>query len=162
MQESDGQIERFASTGGWTLGTKQPGELYSSVSMLSLTQEQQAFVAEASANTYRPCCGNSTAFADCNHGMAMLGLYELMAAQGASLEEMYRAAKYFNAFWFPQQAVNLALYFEGTTGQSFAEVEPRIILSQQYSSGSGAGTVQQWLVENGKLEQLPSGGNCGV
>lgn len=162
MQASNGQIEQFASTGGWTLGTISSGELYSSTSILSLTQEQQALVEEAAANTYRPCCNNSTAFADCNHGMAMLGLFELMASQGASLDDMYQAAKYFNAFWFPQQAVNLALYFETTTGQSFAEVEPRIVVSAQHSSGSGAGVVQQWLADNGKLEPIPGGGNCGV
>lgn len=162
MQASEGQIERFASTGGWTLGAKDPGELYSSTSILSLTQEQQALVAEAADNTYRPCCNNSTAFADCNHGMAMLGLFELMASQGASLDEMYQAAKYFNAFWFPQQAVNLAVYFEATTGQSFAEVEPQVIVGAQHSSGRGAGTVQQWLADNGKLEPIPGGGNCSV
>ncbi len=162
MQASEGQIEQFASTGGWTLGARRVSELYSSTLILPLTQEQQARVDEAAANTYRPCCNNSTAFADCNHGMAMLGLFELMASQGATVDEMYQAAKYFNAFWFPQQAIYLAMYFNATTGQSFAEVDPRVVVSAQYSSGSGASTVQQWLAQNGKLPQVPGGGSCGT
>ena len=35
-------------------------------------------------NIFRPCCGNHTAFPDCNHGMAVLGLLELLASQGAT------------------------------------------------------------------------------
>jgi hypothetical protein len=162
MQASNGQIERFASTGGWTLGAKRASEVYSSTPILSLTDEQQARVTEAAANTYRPCCNNSTAFADCNHGMAMLGLFELMASQSATLDEMYQAAKYFNAFWFPQQSVYLAMYFDATTGQSFAELDPRVVVSAQYSSGSGANTVQQWLAQRGKLPQAPGGGSCSA
>jgi hypothetical protein len=162
MQASDGQIERFASTGGWTLGTKKASELYSSTPIVSLTEEQQARVAEAAANTYRPCCNNSTAFADCNHGMAMLGLFELMASQGATVDEMYQAAKYFNAFWFPQQSVYLAMYFNATTGQSFADIDPRVAVSAEYSSGGGASTVQQWLAQSGKLPQAPGGGSCST
>jgi hypothetical protein len=162
MQASDGQIEQFASTGGWTLGVKRAGELYASASILSLTDEQQARVAEAAANTYRPCCNNSTAFADCNHGMAMLGLFELMASQGATVDEMYQAAKYFNAFWFPQQTLYLAMYFNETTGQSFEEIDARMVVSAQYSSGSGASTVQQSLAQSGRLPQAPGGGSCGT
>lgn len=92
VQYSDGQIERFASTGGWTLATKPITELYASMDLISLTSEQQARVEEAASAVYRPCCDNHTLFPDCNHGMAMLGLLELMASQNASTDEMYKAA----------------------------------------------------------------------
>jgi hypothetical protein len=162
MQNSGGQITTFASTGGWNLSTRPVAEVYSSTPILVLTPDQQKRVEEAAANTYRPCCNNSTAFADCNHGMAMLGLFELMAAQGASLDEMFNAAKYFNAFWFPQQSINLAAYFEATQGQSFAEVDARTLVSARYSSGRGWNTVYTWLAENGKLEQAPGQNGCGT
>jgi hypothetical protein len=162
MENSNGEIEQFASTGGWTLGVKPVSDLYSSQAILQLTPKQQSLVDEAAANTYRPCCNNSTAFADCNHGMAMLGLYELMAAQGATLDEMYQAAKYFNAFWFPQQALQLATYFRATANQSFAEIDPRTIVSMQYSSASGAQLVQGWLAQKDLLPQDAGGGRCGV
>ena len=51
------------------------------------------FHERAAPFVYRPCCDNATHFPDCNHGMAMLGLLELMAAQGASEEEMFAAAR---------------------------------------------------------------------
>src|SRR5512136_2172416 len=113
---SNGQIGGFASTGGWTLGTKSPEALYASTTMIVLTPEQQARLEEVAARVYRPCCNNPTHFPDCNHGMAMLGLLELMAGQGATTDEMYTAAKYVNAFWFPQQTLELATYFKATKG----------------------------------------------
>ncbi|MFV2092523.1 MAG: hypothetical protein ACC634_05520, partial [Hyphomicrobiales bacterium] len=105
-----GQIGSFASTGGWTIATKPVMEVYSKSAIVPLTGDQQARLEEVAGNVYRPCCGNSTAFPDCNHGMALLGVLELMAAGDASLDEMYRAAKYFNAFWFPREYFDLALY----------------------------------------------------
>lgn len=163
VQYGEGQIGRFASTGGWTLGTKPATELYSQSAIVTLTPEQQARVEEAANNTYRPCCNNSTAFADCNHGMAMLGLYELMAAQGASVNEMFEAGKYFNAFWFPQQYVDMAVYFEASQGLSFAEVNPRTLLGPNVSSASGWTSVRQWLASNDLLQEAPGGGGgCGV
>ena len=55
---------------------------YSMHRFIVLTPEQQALVEKVSKGIYRPCCGNSVYFPDCNHGMAMLGLLELMASQG--------------------------------------------------------------------------------
>jgi hypothetical protein len=105
VQNSGGQIERFASTGGWTLATKPVTELYASMDLIPLTAEQQKLVEEVAAAIYRPCCNNHTLFPDCNHGMAMLGVLELMASQGATADEMFEAAKYINAYWFPQQTL---------------------------------------------------------
>ena len=57
-------------------------EHYSKHALIALTAEEQDLVNRVSLNIYRPCCNNPTYFPDCNHGMAMLGLLELMAAQG--------------------------------------------------------------------------------
>ena len=99
MKEGKGNIGNFASTGGWTIGTKSPVELYASTPLITLTDEQQRRLEEVAQNVFRPCCNNPTHFPDCNHGMAMLGLLELMAAQNASVDDMFKAAKYVNAFW---------------------------------------------------------------
>jgi hypothetical protein len=163
MQYSEGEIGRFASTGGWTVGAKPATALYSSTPIITLTPEQQARLEEVASGVYRPCCDNHTAFPDCNHGMAMLGLLELMASQGASADEMFEAAKYANAFWFPQQTLEMALFFKAGKNQDFAEVDAREMVGPAFSSGSGFRGLHQWLADNGLLEQAPNGGSsCGV
>ncbi len=162
-QASGGQIDQFASTGGWTIGTKPVSELFSSVEIIRLTAEQQARVEDVAKAVYRPCCDNPTHFPDCNHGMAMLGLLELMASQAASTEEMFLAAKYANAFWFPQQTLEQAIFFKTVQKVDYAEVGAKQIVGTQYSSGSGFKQIHQWLEENRYLENAPgSGNNCGV
>jgi hypothetical protein len=162
-QYGEGRIGTFASTGGWTLGTMPATDLYSQTDIISLRPEQQRRVEEVANNAYRPCCNNSTAFADCNHGMALLGLLELMAGQGASVEEMFDAAKYFNAFWFPQQYMDLAVYFQASQGLDFADIDARTLVSPSYSSATGWTGVRQWLASNGLLQEAPGGGGgCGV
>jgi len=137
--------------------------LYSSVPIITLTQEQQTRLEEVAKAVYRPCCGNPTAFPDCNHGMAMLGLLELMASQDASVDEMFTAAKYANAFWFPQQTLELAIFFKASRGIDFADVGARQLVGAEVSSGSGFRAVHEWLVENKLLDQIPNtGSNCGV
>lgn len=63
------------------------------------------------AHIFRPCCGNSTAFPDCNRGMAVLGLLELLLSQGATEDELYEAARVFNAYAFSETYITLAAYF---------------------------------------------------
>ena len=163
MQDGEGKIGRFASTGGWTIGTRPAPELYASAPIVTLTPDQQALLQEVAMAVYRPCCNNPTHFPDCNHGMAMLGLLELMASQGASAEEMFTAAKYINAFWFPQQTLELAVFFKAGQDLDFAEVNARQIVGGNYSSGTGFQAVHQWLANNGLLEKVPNNGSgCGV
>ena len=163
MTYSEGDISRFASTGGWTLGQKDPTELYSSTAIISLSPDQQSLVETVAEMVYRPCCNNPTIFPDCNHGMAMLGLLELLAANGLSEDEMLETAKYFNAFWFPQQSVEVATFFQITKGLSFSEVDADLVVGPQIFSGSGFQGVHAWLGENGLLEEAPNqGGSCGV
>jgi hypothetical protein len=163
MQYGEEGVGRFASTGGWILGTKPATEFYSSVPIIALTTEQQARLKEVAKGVYRPCCGNPTSFPDCNHGMAMLGLLELMASQGATEDEMFEAAKYVNAYWFPQQMLEVAQYFEAAEGVSFADLDGRVASGAEYFSSRGFVSVHQWLADNNLLEQLPgSGASCGV
>ncbi len=163
IEYSQGEIERFASTGGWTIGTKPVVELYNAVPIIPLTPEQQARLEEVAAAVFRPCCNNPTSFPDCNHGMAMLGLLELMAAQGTDTDEMFEAAKYANAFWFPQQTLEQILFFKATQGLDFAEIDAREITGPQFSSATGFRNIHQLLAANGLLEQAPAGGSrCGI
>jgi hypothetical protein len=157
------KVGGFASTGGWTIGAKKAMDLYSSRKILSLTDEQQARLFEVASEVYRPCCNNPTHFPDCNHGMAMLGLLELMASQNASTDRMFEAAKYVTAFWYPQQMVEVAIAFSVTQQVSFAQADARWVVSRQYASASGFKSVHTWLSQNNLLEQAPaSRNNCGV
>ncbi|MBI3960893.1 MAG: hypothetical protein HY328_18945 [Chloroflexi bacterium] len=160
---SAGRIDRFASTGGWTLTTKPVTELYASVPLVSLTPEQQTRLEETASAVYRPCCDNPTTFPDCNHGMAMLGLLELMAAQDASADDLIEAAKFANAFWFPQQMHEVATLLRVTEGIGYADADARLIVSSNYASSSGFQSIHRWLVDSGNLGQSDSdGNNCGV
>ena len=156
-------IGRLASTGGWTIGTKKPMDLYSSSPIIKLTDTQQRELDDFANNSYRPCCNNSTAFADCNHGMAALALGQIMAANGASADEMFEALKYFNAFWFPQQYIDLAKYFQIREGKDWDQVDPRVVMGKNYSTASGWSRVKNWLAANNAGEKLPvNAGGCGV
>lgn len=161
VQNSEGQVERFASTGGWTLANKPVTELYASIDLIRLTAEQQARVEEVAAAVYRPCCNNPTHFPDCNHGMAMLGILELMASQGATTDEMFEAAKYINAYWFPQQTLEMALYLKANHDIDFIDADAKLVVGTQLSSSSGAQMVHADLQSKGLLQQAPGqGGSC--
>lgn len=148
---------RFASTGGWTLAKGNVMDHYSAHSFVTLTKSQQEMVERVSKNIFRPCCGNSTYFPDCNHGMAMLGLLELMASQGVSEEDMYKTALKVNSFWFPDTYLTIGRYF-AKRGVKWEELQSKEILGSLYSSAQG---YQQILQE---VQPVPSGGGggCGV
>ncbi len=161
--ESKGRIDGFASTGGWTIGAKPVTELFASTDLIQLTPEQQSRVQDAASAIYRPCCDNPTFFPDCNHGMAMLGLLELMGSRNASVDEMLQAAKYVNAYWFPQQAVEIAILLKTSQNVDFAAADPRLVVGPQLSSGSGSGQLHAHLKSNGLLPASPDGGGgCGA
>ena len=131
-----GDAGRFASTGGWTISEGNPMDHYSKHAFITLTEEQQRLVEKVSKNIYRPCCGNSTYFPDCNHGMAMLGLLELLASENVSENEMYDVALAVNSYWFPDTYLTLAEYFN-QRGTDWADVDPKEVLGATYSSGLG-------------------------
>jgi hypothetical protein len=163
MRNGKAGVVNFASTGGWRLAARPVGELYSSTQIVALTPDQQERLEEVIVTVYRPCCDNPTHFPDCNHGMAMLGLLELMASQGTSVDEMFEAAKYANAYWYPSQTLELAAFFQAKDKAGFSEVDSSQLVSQQYSSLSGFRNVHTWLSNNGVLPQAPGGGSsCGV
>ncbi|MDO8574200.1 MAG: hypothetical protein Q7R86_01065 [bacterium] len=153
-----GGAGRFASTGGWTLAKDNPMDHYSRHEMVKLTSDQQLLIEEVSQNIYRPCCGNSTYFPDCNHGMAMLGLLELMAANGVSEKEMYKVALQVNTFWFPDTYLTIDKYLK-SKGLSLASADPKEILGEDYSSAYGYANI---LSQVQTPEQKSSGGGCGV
>ncbi|OGI68955.1 hypothetical protein A3A09_01900 [Candidatus Nomurabacteria bacterium RIFCSPLOWO2_01_FULL_42_20] len=148
---------RFASTGGWTLAKGGAMDHYSKHSFVVLTTQQQAKVEHMAKNIYRPCCGNSTYFPDCNHGMAMLGLLELLAANGVSEGEMYKIALQVNSYWFPQTYLTLAKYFE-MKGVSWDKVDAKEVLGFDFSSASG---YQKILTEITPAN-VSGGGSCGA
>jgi len=163
MQASEGNIGRFASTGGWTLGSYPVTELYASTPLIILTPEQQARLQEVATNVYRPCCDNHTAFADCNHGMAMLGLLELLASRDTSTADMFAAAKAVNGFWFPQQTLETAVFFKAAMNMDYDDIDPWMAVGPEVFSGTGFWQVHQWLADNGLLAQPQGNGNsCGV
>lgn len=153
----------FASTGGWTLARGPAMKYYAKQKLIPLSSKQEELVKRVSEQMYRPCCNNSTAFPDCNHGMALLGLIELMAAQGATEDQMFEAAKYVNAYWFPGNYYDLALYFKNKEGKNFAQIDARRLMSKEFSSATGAQAVKRWLVTEGIVAEPPkTGGGCGV
>lgn len=152
---------QFASTGGWTLAKGDTMDHFAAHNLLNLTSEQEALVAKVAKNIYRPCCGNSTYFPDCNHGMGMLGLLELMASQGLSEEMMYKGALYANSYWFPDNYLTIASYFE-KQGTSWDQVDPKIALSAEYSSSAGFQKVaSQTSAPASSGQGRPSSG-CGT
>jgi hypothetical protein len=156
MDPRYGGAGNFASTGGWTLSVGNSMDHYSMHNFIGLTPEQQALVERVSKNIYRPCCGNSAYFPDCNHGMAMLGLLELMASQGADEAAMYKSALIANSLWFADTYANISQYLAGK-GMSMNSVPPQNILGAEFSSAAG----YQRVVEALKPTQN-SGSSCGV
>jgi hypothetical protein len=152
-----GGAGNFASTGGWTIAQGDAMEHYSRHAFAVLTPEQQDMVERVSKNIYRPCCGNSTYFPDCNHGMAMLGLLELMAVNGVSENEMYKVALRVNALWFPDQYETIAKFL-ASNGIDWNKADPKEILGFEFSSGQGYSQI----VSRISPVEKRSGGGCGV
>lgn len=155
--ERFGGLEDFASTGGWTLARGDPLNHFNRHEFITLTPEQQLVVERVSKNIFRPCCDNPTHFPDCNHGMAMLGLLELMASQGASEISMYKTALAVNALWFPNQYQTLRTFF-GSKNIDWDSVDSQEILSAKFSSLSG---YKKALLSIPSPEQSGKTG-CGV
>jgi hypothetical protein len=152
-----GGAGKFASTGGWTLAKGDAMTHYDMHQFMTLTSDEQSLVETVAKNIYRPCCGNATYFPDCNHGMAMLGLLELMASQGASADQMYKTALAVNSYWFPSNYLTIAQYLQ-SRGIDWKTVNPKDLLAANFSSAQGyAAIVAQTQPVQGK-----SSGGCGV
>lgn len=163
MQTYGGNPGNFASTGGWSLGKETSMNYYAKDNLFNLTSKQEALVQKVASGIFRPCCDNSTAFPDCNHGMALLGVLEIMASKGADENQMFETAKYFNAFWFPTNYYDLARYLKLKDGKDFNNIDGRIILGKNYSSASGYNNIKKLLEEKeGKVQNSGGGSSCGV
>jgi len=159
QREAEVPIDTYASTGGWILGSKNPLELYNSTRLIELTPEQDAMVYQVAEHIFRSCCGNHTAYPDCNHGMAVLGLLELMASRSASERDLYEAALTFNSYAFTSTYLTLAAYFEGQ-GTSWLQVDATTALGSEYSSAQGAKRI---AAEVGPIPGAPTrGGGCSA
>ena len=158
-KENKSQVGQFASTGGWSLAKGDAVKYLNKYELIALTDEQQVRVGEIAKNVYRPCCGNSTWFPDCNHGMAALAAIELMVSQNMQDEEIYKNVLKLNSFWFPDSYLVTAVYFQ-RQGTSWDKVDAKEVLGDKYSSGQGAADIAK------KVGPLPSneviGGSCGA
>lgn len=151
-------IANFASTGGWTLAKGKAVNYLGKLELFNLSEEQQQRVSEIAKNVYRPCCGNSTWFPDCNHGMAALAAIEMMMAKNLSDEEIYKNVLKLNSFWFPSTYLTTATYF-ARQGVSWDKIDAKKVLSAEFSSSQGAAEVAK------KVDPVPAeggGGGCGV
>lgn len=160
-------LANFASTGGWTVGRENNGAAYfDAVETLALTAGQADLVRRLADNVFRPCCDNSAFFQDCNHGSAMLALLELAAANGRQSAAILELAKAANGFWYPQEYVEIALYFDAIEGLPWSAVPADRALSAEFSSVTGIQTnVRVPLTRQGILAPKPGnrrGSGCAV
>jgi len=155
-------VGNFASTGGWTLGREEGGKLFNRFPIIDLSPEEEAVVREISQNIYRPCCGNSTYFPDCNHGAAMLGFIEPAVTQGMQKDEIYKKALVLNTYWFPQTYAELGIYFKQKKNIPWDKIDPELVLGIDYSSSQGYRVINKELQTEGLLPKVEGGGGCGV
>src|SRR3989338_7021817 len=155
----EGDVMSFASTGGWNLGTRRTEELYSSSKIIELSEKQEELVRKIAVSVYRPCCGNHTEFPDCNHGMAALGYIQLAVKQGVSEKRIYQDLLALNSFWFPQNYVELAAYFQ-KQNIDWKNVDPKLALSSEYSSADGMQKVRESVQSIPGIG--PQGGGCSA
>lgn len=159
-KEYKNQVGNFSSTGGWTLARGDATGYLGQFNLIPLTGTQQQKVAEIAKNVYRPCCGNSTWFPDCNHGMAALAAIEMMVAANVDEKTIYRNVLALNSYWFAQTYLTTATYF-ARQGTPWDKVDAKEVLGEAYSSGQGAMEIAN------KVGPLPyqaakSGGSCGT
>lgn len=145
----------MASTGGWTLARGDAVEHLGRHNFLLLTADQEILVEKIAKNIYRPCCNNPASMPDCNHGMAMLGLIELLVSQEKTEEEIYDTAAIANTFWFPDHYKMVNAYLNRYSTKKTTSKE---ILGYSLSSGSGA----QNIIRKMNQPQIPAGSSCSV
>lgn len=158
-------VNGYASTGGWSLGQAATGGGYfNKYTLVPLTPAQEQRVLQLAQSTYRPCCDNSSFFQDCNHGSAAMAIIELGVSQNLSDADIYQTLLAFNSFWFPQNYVETALYFNIVKGVDWKGVDPKTILGKDYSSLSGWTKNVDTPVQKipGLIPQSQNGASCGT
>ena len=158
-KEYAGQKGNFASTGGWTLAKGDAVGYLNRFDLVPLTADEQVRVGEIAKGVFRPCCGNSTWFPDCNHGMAALAAIELLVSKGLSDDEIYKEVLKLNSFWFPDTYLTTATYF-ARQGIAWEDVSAREVLGEAYSSAKGAADI---YAKVGPVQiNGGAGGSCGA
>ncbi|MBI5448820.1 rhodanese-like domain-containing protein [Candidatus Gottesmanbacteria bacterium] len=150
----------FSSTGGWTLARGNAMQYLNTLDLMKLTPEQHKRVGDIAQNVYRPCCGNSTWFPDCNHGMAALAAIELMVAANLDDKTIYKNVVTLNTYWFSDTYLTIATHF-ARQGVSWQNVDAKMVLGKDYSSSQGAQEIKRKV---GPLPYKPEqkGGGCGA
>ncbi len=151
-------VANFSSTAGWTLSKTKAVDYLGKFELFNLSPEQQKRVEEIAKNVYRPCCGNSTWFPDCNHGMAALAAIEMMVAQNLSDEEIYKNILKLNSFWFSGTYLTTAQYF-ANKGVSWDKVDAKKVLGAEFSSSQGAAQISREVTPQ---EGSGGGSGCGA
>ncbi len=156
-------LPNFASTGGWTLGREGNGAAYfNKVEAVSLSSVQSSLARSTAENIFRPCCGNSAFFQDCNHGSAMLGLIEMAASSGQNQESIMKLAKIANGLWYPREYIETALFFDTVKDVQWERVPADLILSSEFSSiGGWQSNVHAPLSDKGMFIRPRQGGGGG-
>jgi hypothetical protein len=84
-----------------------------------------------------------------------------MASKGATADQMFEAAKYINAYWFPQQTLETAMFLKANQDIDFAAADAKLVVGKQLSSASGFQMVHADLQSKGLLQQAAGqGGSC--
>lgn len=159
-KEYKAKAGNFASTGGWSLARGEAMQYLNRFDLIPLDDKQQKKVGEIAQNVYRPCCGNSTWFPDCNHGMAALAAIELMVSAGIDEKTIYRNILALNSYWFSDTYVTIATLF-ARDGIAWKDVDAKRVLGRDYSSAQGAQAIAKKV---GPLPYKPEqkGGGCGA
>lgn len=144
------RVGRFASTGGWRLGSRPATDVYATADLIPLQAGEQERLERVAQAVFRPCCDNSTHFPDCNHGMAMLGLLTLLTTQGADEAALFQAARAANGIWFPAQSRHIAAYLQ-TRGRP----EARTSVGRELASISGHKRLMSRLTDDRAGTPLP-------
>jgi|SRR3989344_5779695 len=146
----------FASTGGWTIAKGGALDHLGKHEFVLLTMEQEILVEKIAQNIYRPCCNNPTSMPDCNHGMAMLGLIELLVSQGKNEDNIYDIALVVNTLWFPDHYSLVNDYLQKSSLSLM--VTPKEILGYSLSSAEAG----QNIIRKMSPTQSPFGSSCSV
>ncbi len=152
-------IGNFSSTGGWTLAKGKAVNYLGKYELFNLSSDQQNRVSEIAKNVYRPCCGNSTWFPDCNHGMAALAAIEMMVTKNLPDEEIYKNVLKLNSFWFQSTYMDIATYFE-RKGVKWDKVDAKLVLGPNFSSSQEAANITKQV--GPAPNSGSSGGSCGA
>ena len=87
----------------------------------------------------------------------MLGLLELMASQGVSEGDMYKAALAVNSYWFPDTYLTIAQYLKSKK-IDWNKVDAKEILGANLSSASGYKQILKQIQPTTNVK----GSSCGV